>query len=316
MKACIHTSPLLQVPRLPDNMSPFDLDNEQDYRIWRAAKLRDYPQDVDQLLVEVEDINNLSATEHHVLVGQCKKANAVIYRSRVPLSTKNRLGEICSSFGLQHLDKNLYADDDGISALQVSSQKRQFEYIPYSDKPIRWHTDGYYNQSVHKIRAMVLHCANPAQKGGENFLLDHEIVYILMRDENPDYIAALMQADAMTIPANIEQGVEIRPEQTGPVFSIDETSGDLHMRYTARTRSIEWKQDPMLKQAVTFLEHLLASDLPYIYHYRLQANEGILSNNVLHGRTKFENGNEVGEQRLMYRARYFERITGTSICDH
>lgn len=297
-------------------MSAFDLNNEQDYKIWRDAKLRDYPQNVDQLLVEVEDINNLSATEHHVLLDHCKKTNAVIYRSHTPLSTKNSLSDICAAFGLQHLDKNLYADDDGISALQVSSQKRQFEYIPYSDKSIKWHSDGYYNQPEHKIRAMVLHCANPAQKGGENFLLDHEIVYILMRDENPDYIAALIQADAMTIPANIEQGVEIRPEQTGPVFSIDEKTGDLHMRYTARTRSIEWKQDAMVKQAVTYLEHLLASDMPYIYHYCLKANEGILSNNVLHGRTKFENGNEAGEQRLMYRARYFDRIAGTSICDY
>jgi len=297
-------------------MSAFDLNNDQDYNSWRDAKLDSYPKRVDQLLVEVEDINNLSASEHHALVEQCKKTNAVIYRSREPLITKNSLDDICATFGLQHLDKNLYADDDGISALRVSPQKRQFEYIPYSDKSIKWHTDGYYNQLEHKIRAMVLHCANPAQKGGENSLLDHEIVYILMRDENPDYIAALMQTDAMTIPANIEQGVEIRPAQTGPVFSIDGTSGDLHMRYTARTRSIEWKQDEMVKQAVSYLEHLLASDMPYIYHYRLQANEGILSNNVLHGRTKFENGSEAAEQRLMYRARYYDRIAGTSIGDH
>ena len=39
-----------------------------------------------------------------------------------------------------------------------------------------------------------------------------------------------------------EQGIA-RAAQTGPVFSIDPASGDLHMRYTARTRSIEWKQD-------------------------------------------------------------------------
>ncbi|WP_455199909.1 TauD/TfdA family dioxygenase, partial [Kaarinaea lacus] len=227
MKACADTSSLLQMPSLTDTMSPFDLTNNQEYNVWRDAKLENYPQAVDQLLVEIADINNLSDFEHQALVDQCKKTNAVIYRSRVPLSTKNSLSNICATFGLQHLDKNLYADDDGISALRVSSQKRQYEYIPYSDKPIKWHTDGYYNSPEHKIRAMVLHCANPAQKGGENFLLDHDIVYILMRDENPEYIAALMQADAMTIPANIEQGVEIRPAQTGPVFSIDETSGDL-----------------------------------------------------------------------------------------
>ena len=137
-----------------------------------------------------------------------------------------------------------------------------------------------------------------------------------MRDENPDYVAALMQADAMTIPANIEQGVEIRPAQTGPVFSVDENTGDLHMRYTARTKSIEWKQDNRVLRAVDFLEDLLSSDMPYIYHYRLKANEGILSNNLLHGRNKFENGSGTGEQRLMYWVCYFDRINGTSINNH
>lgn len=297
-------------------MSPFQLSDEASYRDWRNAKLENYPTDIQQLVVDVQDVNHLSEAEHDALVGLCKKTNAVIYRSKAALSTKNSLRDICASFGLHRLDNNLYADDDGISALQVSAEKRQFEYIPYSDKAIKWHTDGYYNSEATKIRAMVLHCAQPAQMGGDNTLLDHEVVYILMRDENPDYIAALMQPDAMTIPANVEQGVEIRPAQTGPVFSVDETSGDLHMRYTARTRSIEWKDDKMVKQAVQFLEHLLASDLPYIYHYRLQANEGILSNNVLHGREKFANGTASNAQRLMYRARYYERIAGTSINDH
>jgi len=297
-------------------MSPFSLNDDSMYKIWREAKLKEYPTDIKQLIVNVRDINRLTQEECGALLGLCKKTNAAIYHSGVALSSKDGLRNVCSSFGLRRLDKNLYADDDGISALRVSAEKRQFEYIPYSDKSIKWHTDGYYNSPTAKIRAMVLHCANPAHSGGDNTLLDHEVVYILMRDENPDYIVALMQSDAMTIPANVEQGVEIRPSQTGPVFSVDEISGDLHMRYTARSRSIEWKDDKMVKRAVEYLEHLLASDLPYIFHYRLQANEGILSNNVLHGREKFENGESVGDQRLMYRARYYDRIAGTSIQDH
>ncbi|WP_455209207.1 TauD/TfdA family dioxygenase [Kaarinaea lacus] len=296
-------------------MSPFNLANDQAYRAWRDAKLDRYPTDIADILVEVGDINHLSTAEHNQLVGICQKTNAVVYKSGRALRTKNNLREVCSNFGLQRLDKNLYADDDGISALRISSEKRQFEYIPYSDKPIKWHTDGYYNQPDHKIRAMVLHCAQPAQTGGDNYLLDHEIVYILMRDENPAYIAALMQADVMTIPENVEQGVELRPRQSGPVFSVDDITGDLHMRYTARTRSIEWKPDDIVKQAVSYLESLLSSDLPYIYRYCLQANEGILSNNVLHGREKFENGDSVDGQRLMYRARYYDRINGTSVND-
>jgi alpha-ketoglutarate-dependent taurine dioxygenase len=155
---------------------------------------------------------------------------------------------------------------------------------------------------------MVLHCARPAAAGGENALLDHEILYLLLRDENPAYIAALMQPDAMTIPANIEDGVEIRPAQSGPVFSVDDSSGRLHMRYTARTRSIVWKQDPMTQAAVKMLEALLAADLPYIFRHRLEPGQGVICNNVLHTRTAFENGADAAQQRLVYRARYYDRV--------
>ena len=192
--------------------------------------------------------------------------------------------------------------------MQVSAERRQFEYIPYSNRAISWHTDGYYNQLNRKIRAMLLHCVRPAARGGENALMDHEILYLLIRDENPQYIDALMQPDAMTIPANIENGVEIRPEQTGPVFSVDESSGHLHMRYTARTRSIVWKQDQTLLAAVKYLEEVLAGDSPYIFHHRLLAGQGLVCNNVLHTRSTFED--EAGSQgRLVYRARYYDRIT-------
>jgi hypothetical protein len=296
-------------------MSPFNRNDDLAYQRWRNAKLEDYPCDIAQIIIEVQDIGHLTKAEHQALVNLCKKTNMAVYRSAAPLTEKRKLKDACAVFGLLRLDSNLYVEDDGISALRVSSEKRQFDYIPYSDKPIKWHTDGYYNIPGNKIRAMVLHCENPALLGGSNQLLDHEIVYIMLRNENPDFIEALMQPDAMTIPANIEQGVEIRPEQVGPVFSIDEQSGDLHMRYTSRTKSIQWKDDATLLQAVKFLEHLLSSDMPYIYRYRLQANEGILSNNVLHTRTKIENGSAQEQQRIMYRARYYERISGTSVSE-
>lgn len=294
-------------------MSIFDLNDHYSYQRWRNAKLKNYPRAVEQIVVDVNEIGQLSPLEHQALLDLCKKTNMAVYRSAKPLTSKDQLKEVCRDFGLSHLDKNLYADDDGISALKVTNEKRQFDYIPYSDKPIRWHTDGYYNKLENSIRAMVLHCENPSQAGGENQLLDHEIVYILMREENPQYISALMQGDAMTIPANVEQGIEIRPAQTGPVFSVNPDTGDLHMRYTARTKSIEWKQDEDVLRAVAFLEHLLSSDMPYIYRYRLQANEGVLSNNVLHGRSKIDNGLDQGQQRIMYRARYYDRISGTGI---
>jgi len=295
--------------------SPFELANDYAYRQWREQKLAAYPRHINELIVNVNDINRLTSEEHTALQCLCRKTNMAIYKSREALASKDALQDVCGAFGLNRLDKNLYADDDGISALQVSAVKRKYDYIPYSNNAIRWHTDGYYNTLDNQIQAMVLHCVSPALEGGENALLDHEMVYLLMRDASPDYIAALMQPDVMTIPANIENGVEIRALQTGPVFSINTMSGDLQMRYTARTKSIHWKQDDTVQRAVSYLGELLNSDLPAVFRYRLGRNEGILSNNVLHSRTKFKDGAFGADQRLIYRARYYDRMYGTGMLE-
>jgi len=247
------------------------------------------------------------------MLGICRKTNMVLYASRQggreDKAMARALGE---QFGLHRLDNNMLADDDGITSLQVVAGKSQRGYIPYSNKRLLWHTDGYYNAPEARIRAFVLHCVSPAAEGGENRLLDHEIVYILLRDANPDHIRALMQHDAMTIPANIESGEETRAASVGPVFSVD-AAGNLHMRYTARTRSIEWKQDAATREAVRFLEHLLAGDSPYIFRHRMAAGQGLVCNNVLHNRTAFTDDVDKGIARLVYRARYYDRIAGTNL---
>jgi hypothetical protein len=135
--------------------------------------------------------------------------------------------------------------------------------------------------------------------------MDHEMAYIQLRDENPAFIRALCAPDVMTIPERTDDDGVARAEQSGPVFSVDE-NGKLHMRYTARTRSIEWKQDEMSRAAVGYLEQLLASDSPYIYSARLESGMGLLCNNVLHDRSGFNDNPD--SPRLLYRARYFDRI--------
>lgn len=290
--------------------SPFDLDATQAYGAWRERKLADYPARLDELVVPVENPRALSDTERAAIRRACARANMAVYTLAHPGQAldKTLLTDLGAQFGLRDLDCNMYADDGGISALQVSAQRRQHEYIPYSNHAISWHTDGYYNSPRHRVLAMVLHCARPAARGGENRLLDHEIAYIRLRDENPRHIAALMQPDVMTIPANVEKGVEIRPAQSGPVFSVDADSGKLHMRYTARTRSIEWKRDADTQAAVRSLEALLAEDSPMIFRHRLSAGQGVICNNVLHTRSAFEDDAPAGEGRLMYRARFYQRV--------
>jgi hypothetical protein len=175
-------------------------------------------------------------------------------------------------------------------------------YIPYSSRRLLWHTDGYYNAPEERIRAFILHCVRPATEVGENRLLDPEIAYLLLRDADPRHVEALSAPDALTIPANVEEGAE-RPARSGPVFSFE---GDgLHMRYTARTRSIEWRDDEPTRAAVRCLEQILASDSPYVFRLRLAAGQGLVCNNVLHDRTSFTDGTP---GRLVYRARYLDRL--------
>jgi len=294
--------------------SPFNLLNEKAYQAWREQKLDAYPVAIDELRVSIADVTSMTPEEVKSLTRACAKTNSVIYQCQEPFTDKRQIRGLGEQLGLQRLDENICADEDGISGLKVSQDGTRHEgYIPYTNKPINWHTDGYYNKDDHKIRAMILHCVSDSAQGGENALMDHEILYILMRDENPDMVKALMQPDVMTIPANIEKGVMIRAEQTGPVFSVDPTSGNLHMRYTARKRSIEWKQGAMVSQATIFLDDLFEQGNEYIFRYRLQPGEGIISNNALHNRTGFEDDNETNKHRLIYRARYFDRVQSTDL---
>jgi len=296
-------------PGLNHSPGRFDLFRDDDYKKWRGLKLAQAASSTRGLIVEVKDINQLQPSEHQQLLNICQKNNAAIYVSEKPLADKTTLRRVCTQLGLLHLDNNLCAEEDGISALHVVPKGQRQEYIPYSNHAINWHTDGYYNALTRAINGMVLHCVSPAATGGENGLIDHEIIYIHLRDHNPDYITALMQADAMTIPPNIQNGRIIRAEQSGPVFSIHAHSGSLHMRYTARTRSIQWKDDKITSEAVAYLEKLLNANAPYRLRYRLQAGQGLITNNSLHSRTEFEDSSN--QQRLVYRARFFDRVQGT-----
>jgi hypothetical protein len=263
-------------------------------------------------MVNLSDPMKLKPEEINKLLTHCRKTNMVFYQYDSGLNDDRsiplNLGKI---MGLEHLDGNLCADDDSLSAIQVMQGGSRHEgYIPYTNRAINWHTDGYYNVANEYIQAMLLHCVSDAVEGGENEFLDHEIVYILLRDENPEYISALMQPDAMTIPPNIENGVKIRGSRTGPVFSVN-AKGNLHMRYTARTRSIEWKDDPLTTEAVKFIQDLFSGGSDYIFKYRLGPGQGVISNNVLHNRTAFIDNEQAGHKRLIYRGRYYDRIQGT-----
>jgi hypothetical protein len=287
--------------------SPFHLENKSGFEHWKRNKLANYPRSINELVVEIRDPRALAPVERSALLALCRKTNMAIWAGLSGHdSDKEIIRGLGHAFGLERLDHNMCADNDAITSLTVQSDALRQGYIPYSNRPIAWHTDGYYNRPDQQIHGLLLHCVHPAAEGGENELLDHEIVYLRLREENPDYIRALMHPQAMTIPANEVEGEELRPARSGPVFAVY-PDGHLHMRYTDRSRSIEWRDDPLLQEAVEHLKAILKTPSPWHFKGRLEAGQGLLCNNVLHTRSAFSDGDR---PRLLYRARYFDRIAG------
>jgi len=283
----------------------FAPDRTRDYARWRERKLAAYPRCAEDLVVEVRDPRKLTDSEADKLRRVCAAANMAIYASPLAdLGDKDIVRRVGARLGLTRLQTNPFADEDGISALETVPEKSARGYIPYSNRRLLWHTDGYYNPPVQRIRSFILHCVRSAVSGGENRVLDHEIAYLLLRDADPEYVRALSASDAMTIPANTSEGMQPRPAQTGPVFSSD--AGALHMRYTARTRSIEWRADVPTRAAVQRLSEILEAASPYVFRLRLAPGQGLVCNNVLHDRSAFSDAPGAG--RLVYRARYSDRI--------
>jgi alpha-ketoglutarate-dependent taurine dioxygenase len=266
--------------------SPFDLDDEAAYQAWREAKLADVPRSAEAVLVELRDPRRLSPTERAALLDRCARYNMALYRSPVVDADKSLPRMLGRQLGMVRLDANWLADEDGISPITVrEGQGPAAGFIPYTNRPIKWHTDGYYHPLQRAIRGMLLHCVRSAASGGSNRLLDPELAYIALRDADPAHVRALMADDAMTIPARTDDEGIARPAQTGPVLAID-AAGFLQMRYTARTRSIQWKDE---------------------------AGMGMVTNNVLHDREAFID--DPRHPRLLYRARYLDRVGAAPVGD-
>lgn len=284
--------------------SAFDLCDNVAYAAWRETRLLYKRPKVSDLLVDVLDPYQLSSVEVSAISERCRHFNMAIYQLHEPQVTDKRLvHEMGAQLAMRHLDSNLRADEDSVTSLEVRVQSGN-QYIPYTNKALSWHTDGYYNPLDKQIFGIIMHCVRPADEGGVNRLLDPEQLYIALRDENPAYIEALMHLEAMTIPDNIENGKVIRGAQSGPVFSI-KPDGRLHMRYSARKRNIVWRDTGDTQKAVESMSKIMADD-KNVLKVALRSGQGIICNNVLHNRSSFSDSER--QKRLMYRARYYDAV--------
>ena len=289
--------------------SPFSLTYNVAYLQWREEKLKYTKPALNDLLVRIKDPYRLSIDEKRAIVERCENFNMAIYQLSNPASQdKSLVHALGRQLGMENLDANLRADEDSVSSLEVRAQAGN-QYIPYTNKALSWHTDGYYNTLDNQIFGFIMHCVRPADEGGVNSLLNPENVYIRLRDENPAYIEALMHPAAMTIPDNIEAGKVIRAAQSGPVFIIKPVTGlkagRLHMRFSARKRNIIWRDTPQTIKAVEMISSML-QDENNVLKVALKAHQGIICNNVLHNRSGFTDSEN--QKRLMYRARYYDAV--------
>jgi alpha-ketoglutarate-dependent taurine dioxygenase len=290
--------------------SVFDLHDRDAWLRWRDRKLAARARGAADLIVEVRDPRRLSRIEAAAIVERCRRTNMAIYASRADddaaPDVARRLG---AQLGLATLDANPLAARDGIARIAVDARKASAGFIPYTSRRMRWHTDGYYNAPSRPVRAMILHCVRAAASGGDTALLDPELAWLMLRDAGDELVRSLMRPDALTIPERNGRSGVAREAVSGPVFSTDAASGDLHMRYTARRRSVRWRCDATTGEAAARLLALMDHDAGCVVRARLEPGMGLVCNNVLHERTAFEE--DPAHPRLILRARFLERIAGT-----
>jgi hypothetical protein len=289
--------------------SPFLADADDAWRRWAERKLAARPRSAAELVVEVRDARRLTVGERSALVERCRRANMAIYASRAGGDDPSMLCDLAAQLGLRTPDSSPLAKASGVVRIAVDAGKAAAGFIPYTSRRMLWHTDGYYNPAARPVRAMLLHCVRSAARGGETALLDPELAWLMLREEGLEFVRALAAGDALTIPAYVDEHDEVRAASVGPVFSVD-ALGDLHMRYTARRRSVQWRRDAVTASAAARLLALMDRDTQCVLRTRLEPGMGLVCNNVLHQRGAFEDS--AGEDsRLLLRARYRERIAGT-----
>ena len=263
---------------------------------WAEEKERNIPHNIDGIMVNIHDINNVKISEIAKIKETINKCNSCIYSSKIALKSNTNLLKFVQSVGMRTYDRNNIESNEISTITPLENNK--INYIPYTDKSLNWHTDGYYDKK--SIFSWLLHCVHPATHGGENYLLDHELAlreYVLRHDD----INNLMSEDALTIPESRDTS---RSEISTYIFSIKNQYKKLHMRFSMRKDNIG--TSPKAGDAVTKLKQTIENDCAkYSLTYKLQKNEGIITNNILHGRKAFKDDKV---KRKLLRIRSYERL--------
>jgi len=277
------------------------------YKTWRDEKLANYLRKPESLFVEIRNPLQLSCAEKTAIVNNCQSNNLSFIRTKPTVEIRGAIHSINAQLGLIDVDHHLCSDDDGLVVIEDTHSPKKGGYIPYTNKALNWHTDGYYNSMNELVGAFSLYCIQSAVNGGENHWIDPELLYIHLREENPDVLSALTRPNVLTIPARNDGNKEIRPASIGPVFYIDRNTQKPKMRFTQRKRNIQWLKCNEVKDALKILNTFLTSNSSIHHQYKLDKGEGLICNNVLHSRSSFDNS--ANQKRKLLRGRYINCIS-------
>ena len=269
----------------------------EDFIEWAAKKDLDIPSNINDLKVSISDINHVSKAEISQIKQKLTKFNCCIYASGTNLDDNSKIMRFAQSLGMRTFDSH-NIDDSAISTISANKDENNMRYIPYTNKGLNWHTDGYYDSKP--IFSWLLHCIEPALSGGENFLLDHELAireYILKYDD----IIYLTNNETFSIPTD---EVAKREITSNYVCDMNNEYKKLHMNFSMRKENIIVNKDS--EYAMSKLIKIIKEDCKkYHLTYKLSKSEGIVSNNILHGRSAFKDGRVM---RKILRIRSHERL--------
>lgn len=279
----------------------FDMDSDQDYQKWRDEKLAAYPKNVSDLVVELADMNAITKAERSRIMELVELANMCVYSAGSADLSMDSLLKLGAQIGVTQTDKSTrHPNSDELTASGILNNA-----IPFTTRHVRWHTDATYFGSDKTIQALFLLCKRPAVDGGSNKVLDHEILYILLRDKAPDALRTLMKNDCFKH-KNPKTG-EISQHLGGKVFWTN-SNGYLNHRFSFRKMDMAWSENSEILAALDILESLLLNESEFVIEGRLESGLGLISNNVVHTREKLVDSDDDANKRLLFRARFYDRV--------
>lgn len=279
----------------------FNLDVEEDFKRWRDEKLAAYPKSVGELVVELGDMTAMTEGEKGKIGELVERANMCVYTSGSADLTMDSLLALGQQLGVTDTDKSRrHANSDELTDSGILGKA-----IPFTTRHVRWHTDATYYGSDKTIQALFLLCRQPALEGGNNKVLDHEVLYIQLREKAPEALRVLTGKNCFNY-RNPKTGA-IDETLGGKVFWTN-VDGNLCHRFSFRKTDMAWSEDGDVSAARALLEAEILAESEHVIEGRLESGLGLISNNVLHTREKLVDSDIEPQKRLLFRTRFYDRV--------